>query len=441
MAGPIIPIKKNRAPMSKYKKRQYALGGGILAIGLTIAGLTAWKIEGTKAKIKEDQAQAAPDINQKSGLNPGTDMLDGPAFWQKTEGDKVAAQEKRLSDLEKLLAEKAATGATADMNAQLAKAPPLPPAPPANLNVSPNSFGGGPQINEPPKSLFGTLSSSGSSNLLNSNSSLTANSGGHTSSIAPVIKQDGNVETVYVKGVRSNIVTTDGQSTSRSNQGSEFSDANSSGKFRALKSYIPTGTYLPVVLLGGLDAPINNENAGASPYPVLMQVTDMAQLPNSFRKNFRKCFIVGTGYGELSSERVIIRTEQLSCVDTEGRALDIGIKGWLSGDDGKPGLRGTVVSKQGAVLKNALITGLMSSFGQGLQAAANVSTTTGLGAVTTVSAGKQMQAAAGAGVGGAFDRMAQYYMKLADKLFPVVEVEAGRRGQVVLLKGFQIGDE
>lgn len=437
--NPILPSKKGHVPMSKYKKRQYALGGAVLAFGVAIAGFAAWRIEATKAKNKEAQAMAAPDINEKSTLTPATDMLDGPAFWQKTAGDQVASQDRRISELEKLLADKnAATGgANLDMNAQLAKSAPaqLPP-PPTNMNLGPTLNGASPQVLETPKSIFGTMSQS-----TPSNSMLTGGSSAGSLN-QPKIKENGEVDTVYVKSLKSNIVVTnEGKSLNNSGVNSEGSNSNSTGKFRALKSYIPTGTYLPVVLLGGLDAPINNENAGANPYPVLMQVSDMAQLPNNFRKNFKKCFIVGTGYGELSSERVIIRTEQLSCVDTEGRALDIAIKGWLSGDDGKPGMRGRVVSKQGAVLKNALITGLMSSFGQGLSAAANATTSTALGTVSSVSAGKQMQSAAGAGVGGAFERMAQYYMKLADKLFPVIEVDAGRRGEVVLLKGFQIGDE
>jgi conjugal transfer pilus assembly protein TraB len=172
-----------------------------------------------------------------------------------------------------------------------------------------------------------------------------------------------------------------------------------------------------------------------------MRIDNLAQLPNRFRQNFKECFVTGTGYGDLSSERAMIRTEQLSCVGVDGRAIDIAIKGWVSGEDGKTGVRGRLVSKQGAVLKNALISGVLSGIGQGLSTAANVTNTSALGAVSSVSQGKQLQNALGTGAGGAFDRLAQYYIKLADKMFPVIEVDAGRRVDIVLLKGFQIGDD
>jgi conjugal transfer pilus assembly protein TraB len=39
------------------------------------------------------------------------------------------------------------------------------------------------------------------------------------------------------------------------------------------------------------------------------------------------------------------------------------------------------------------------------------------------------------GVGRALDRLAQYYISLAEKVFPVIEVDAGRRVDVVLTQG------
>jgi conjugal transfer pilus assembly protein TraB len=253
-------------------------------------------------------------------------------------------------------------------------------------------------------------------------------------------------KTGYIRGVKPNlVVTSDGGDVTYLNSSksstSKFNELNSTGKFRAQKSYIPTGTFFRAVLLGGLDAPTGGESQNANPHPVLMEITNLAQLPNSVRMNFKKCFVTGTGYGDLSSERAMIRTEQMSCVGTDGRALDIPIKGWVAGDDGKTGVRGRLVSKQGAVLKNALIAGTLSGIGSALSAGATTTTTNGLGSVSSISTGKQVQNALGAGANSAFDRLAQYYVKLADKMFPVIEVDAGRTVDIVLLKGFQIGDE
>ena len=44
----------------------------------------------------------------------------------------------------------------------------------------------------------------------------------------------------------------------------------------------------------------------------------------------------------------------------------------------------------------------------------------------------------GSGVGKALDRLAQYYIKLAEQTFPVIEVDAGREIDVVITKGVRI---
>jgi conjugal transfer pilus assembly protein TraB len=42
-------------------------------------------------------------------------------------------------------------------------------------------------------------------------------------------------------------------------------------------------------------------------------------------------------------------------------------------------------------------------------------------------------------VGRALDRLAQYYITLAEKVFPVIEVDAGRTVDVVLTQGIALG--
>ena len=49
-----------------------------------------------------------------------------------------------------------------------------------------------------------------------------------------------------------------------------------------------------------------------------------------------------------------------------------------------------------------------------------------------------IRAGLGSGVGKALDRLAQYYIKLAEQTFPVIEVDAGREIDVVITKGVRI---
>ena len=102
-------------------------------------------------------------------------------------------------------------------------------------------------------------------------------------------------------------------------------------------------------------------------------------------------------------------------------------------------MRGRLVSKQGQVLANALMTGIIAGIGQGFQQSAMSYSTSALGTIGTPQPGKQFEAGIGAGVGKALDRLSQYYITLAEKMFPIIEVDAGRVVDVVLTKGVTLG--
>ncbi len=200
------------------------------------------------------------------------------------------------------------------------------------------------------------------------------------------------------------------------------------------RRYIPSGAFTRAILLGGLDAPTGGMSQ-RNPQPVLLRLMDNAVLPNLFRSRIKECFVVGAGYGDISSERAYIRTESLSCVMKDGTALDVPVKGYVTGEDGKAGMRGRLVSKQGQILANALMAGVASGIGHAFQQSAATVSISPLGATSTVEPEKQIQAGLGMGVGRALDRLAQYYISLAEKVFPVIEVDAGRAVDVVLTQG------
>lgn len=204
------------------------------------------------------------------------------------------------------------------------------------------------------------------------------------------------------------------------------------------KTYVPSGSFMRAVLLGGLDAPTGGQ-AQNNPWPVLLRVQDNAFLPNRYRVKVKECFLLGSGYGDISSERAYLRLESLSCVLNNGEVVDTGAKGYVVGEDGKAGMRGRLVSKQGQVLANALLAGIASGIGQAFQQSATTYSTSALGTVGTVETGKQIQAGIGTGVGKALDRLSQYYINLAEKMFPIIEIDAGRAVDVVLTKGVTLG--
>ncbi len=206
---------------------------------------------------------------------------------------------------------------------------------------------------------------------------------------------------------------------------------------RDARRYIPSGAFTRAILLGGLDAPTGGQSQ-RNPQPVLLRLVDNAVLPNHFRSRIKECFVVGAGYGDVSSERAYIRTESLSCVTRDGTAIDVPIKGYVAGEDGKAGMRGRLVSKQGQLLANALLAGVASGIGQAFQQSSTTMSVSPLGATSTVEPGKQFEAGFGTGVGKALDRLAQYYISLAEKVFPVIEIDAGRTVDVVITQGISL---
>jgi conjugal transfer pilus assembly protein TraB len=203
------------------------------------------------------------------------------------------------------------------------------------------------------------------------------------------------------------------------------------------ENYLPAGTFMRVVLLAGLDAPTGGQ-AQNNPHPILMRVLDPAQLPNRYMADMKDCVVTANGYGDISSERAYIRTDRLSCIDQKGGAVDVSLKGYVAGEDGKAGMRGRLVSKQGQALANAFLAGIGSGIGQAFRESSSTVSTSPLGSTSTVTDGKELQAGLASGVGSAMSQLSKYYIKLAEQVFPVIEVDGGRVVDVVLTRGQSI---
>ena len=177
----------------------------------------------------------------------------------------------------------------------------------------------------------------------------------------------------------------------------------------------------------------------ANPSPVLLKIIDAASLPNGFRANLAGCIVTANGYGDVSAERAYIRIDRLTCVSETGGAVDIAVKGYVAGEDGKAGMRGRLVTKTGQILANALLSGIGSGIGQAFSASATTTSTNPFGGVSqTVDPGKELQAGLSGGVGKAFDTLAKYYVTLAEKTFPIIEIDGARVADVVFSRGFTL---
>jgi len=209
----------------------------------------------------------------------------------------------------------------------------------------------------------------------------------------------------------------------------------------APKYWIPTGTIMPIKLITGLDAPGKSTGMGAEPHPVLMFVEDMSMLPNNVQMDMRECFVLGEGVGDLSEERAKIRTRSLSCIkDKEQAAVDIPIHGMVTGEDGKVGMRGPVVTREGALLAKALMAGFVNGISRAFMPYQQGFTISSSPAQAFNFPDPQRLGMAGVagGMGGAAQALARHYTQLAKDIYPVIEIDAGRQGSVIITEGRSI---
>ena len=200
--------------------------------------------------------------------------------------------------------------------------------------------------------------------------------------------------------------------------------------------YIPAGTFTEGLLLNGLDAPASMKGK-SNPYPTLIRLTDLSFLPNRYRLSMKGCFVLAEGYGSLSSERVYLRTVTLSCIVKGGKGhISAPIKGYVVGEHGKVGLRGKVVTKQGAILAREFVAGLLQGFGSIVQQQSQTMSYSALGATSTINPSHIGEAGLGAGLGTAAGELSKFYAKMANSMMPVVVVGAGRKLTLVLTHGF-----
>lgn len=203
------------------------------------------------------------------------------------------------------------------------------------------------------------------------------------------------------------------------------------------ETYIPAGTFMRGVLLSGLDAPTGGQ-AQQNPHPVVIEVLDMASLPNKFKADYKNCRFTANGAGDLASERAYIRLDRLSCISEDGGAVDVSVKGYIADQTGKAGIRGRLVSKQGQILANALVAGVASGIGTAFSQGAMTTSVSPLGATQNVKDGQQLQAGIGQGVGSALNQLSRYYIQLAEKMFPIIEIDAGQPVDIVITRGISV---
>jgi len=204
-------------------------------------------------------------------------------------------------------------------------------------------------------------------------------------------------------------------------------------------NYVPSGSFAKAVILGGADADASVNGQGNTS-ELLLRILDAGTIPGGKHSHLKNCTALASVYGDISSERGLVRLQSLSCTFKHGRILDIPVQGWAF-YSGKSGIKGVPVMRNGPILAWAGLSGLLSGIGQSLSQAQSTQSTSALGTTTTVPTSRIASSGLYSGAGTAMDRLANYYIKRADQYHPIIEIGAGNVVTLVFQKGFSLDPE
>ncbi len=212
---------------------------------------------------------------------------------------------------------------------------------------------------------------------------------------------------------------------------------------KPVSSWLPAGAHAEAVVLAGVDASAGVSSQG-DPRPVLMRITGpawtAAEDGTAMQVDIDGCTVTGAAHGDLSSEKVYVRFRTMTCAGPKpGTVVETEVAGFVAGS-GKTGVRGPVVSREGALVEKAFLAGMVSGIGQGVaQAFQPQAVATGTGATVANSTLSDIgRAGLGAGASSAGQKVADYMIRRAEQYQPVIQLQAGTKVTLVFLEGARI---
>ncbi|MFP1132894.1 TraB/VirB10 family protein [Asticcacaulis sp. W401b] len=211
--------------------------------------------------------------------------------------------------------------------------------------------------------------------------------------------------------------------------------------------FVPPNSYATARVLVGVDMQ-TGVGGNSDPKPVLLRVQGPAIGVGTSGKfqssDLRGCVVNGAAYAELSSEKVYVKLQRITCEARNGKFLTASVEGYVT-YKGKTGVRGKVVRREGDYASKALVAGTFQGLGKAMEK--NVqSTISGLGGeegggtlinARPLSSSEIGQASVGSGISGASGMLADYYIKRAEQYQPVIEMPTGVDVEIVFLAGFR----
>jgi len=230
-----------------------------------------------------------------------------------------------------------------------------------------------------------------------------------------------------------------------STQGSDASTDADEPDVHDATRYVPPNSFAPARVLVGVDA-TTGTTFGSDPKPVLLRITGPAvsviEDGEEVLTQLEGCLVNGAAWAELSSEKVYVRLQRMTCPlgDGSGRVTETEVEGFVA-FGGKAGVRGRVISREGDLAERALIAGTLQGLGSSFSRVGQASGVAGtLGSFQGEAPSTQDIAVSsvGGGVEQAAGQLAQYYIERAEQYQPVVEMPTGIDVEIVFISGVTV---
>lgn len=231
-------------------------------------------------------------------------------------------------------------------------------------------------------------------------------------------------------------------------QASDAGDASKVGKgttvYTDSPNYLPPNSFATAKVIVGVDAAAG-VSSQTDPLPVVLRVTGPArsvfQNGKLLTTKIEGCLVNGAARAELSSEKVYVKLQKMTCPQPGGRYAVSEVKGFLA-FGGKTGIRGHVVSREGGLVSKAFIAGLFGGFGRGFSANTNrlfqTSSITTDGKPAQLGADEILRGGFGQGVAESGDMVSKYLIQRAEQYQPVIEMPTGADVEIVFLEGVYV---
>ncbi|NDH09340.1 MAG: conjugal transfer protein TraB [Gammaproteobacteria bacterium] len=202
-------------------------------------------------------------------------------------------------------------------------------------------------------------------------------------------------------------------------------------------NYVPSGTFAKAIILGGADADASVNGQSKNNGVMLFKLVASGTLPNGQRSHLQGCFVTGSSWGDISSERAYVVLDKLSCAEPGKPIIDRAVTGWAF-FGGKVGIKGLPLMRDNKVMQWAGMSGALAGVASAAQYSRSVQSISPLGSATTVPSGNIAPYAAYGGASKAAEVLSDYYVKRAEQYHPVIQVGAGNYVTIVFKDGFYL---